>query len=340
MYRLVPKTGWQDDATKIILRFDQINGKSSCWTGWLMLRGFCLFASFGFLPQDDAAISESSFRCNSMDLPDFRSTGWFWDCCRCPLRALAIILWHRMILVGRISIILCLGTSLQCIVDYKAQLLIGDFNQAAPHMASELKTRFGLEVHADSHHPEYEDCICIFGIGSKAPGHDSDISVWRHLNGAHWPLARHYGSKPKRTDAGAENRKRKSLERWAASKAKAKANVTHARTPSASSANLTSSVGRLPPANFCSPPAMSRNSVSTASAWPWSADSTSNARCWSQYACETPHFEIISRTDTLSESNVSRFQILDFIRFHISDSSFHFRFHISDFRFQNSDFRF
>ena len=88
-------------------------------------------------------------------------------------------------------------------------------------MVSELKAR-GMDVYADSHHPKFEDCICIFGFGPKAPGRDSDISVWKH-NGAHWPLARHIGSVPKRTEAGAAKRSRKSWERWQLAKAKAKA---------------------------------------------------------------------------------------------------------------------
>ena len=109
---------------------------------------------------------------------------------------------------------------------HNAVLLIGDFNQAAPHMVAELKDRLPMPIHADSHHPTFKDCICIFGLGAQAPGQDSDISIWKHLNGAHWPLARHYGSKPKRTEQGEASRKRKSLERWAAAKARAKAKAS------------------------------------------------------------------------------------------------------------------
>ena len=111
----------------------------------------------------------------------------------------------------------------ELIKKHKAHLLIGDFNQAAPHMVSELQARLPMDVHSDSHHPTFEDCICIFGLGSKAPGRHSDISIWKHLNGAHWPLARHFGSVPRRTDAKKNERKRKGYERWATAKAKAKA---------------------------------------------------------------------------------------------------------------------
>ena len=112
--------------------------------------------------------------------------------------------------------------------NYSAHLLIGDFNQAAPKMVPELKAR-GMDVYADSHHPKFEDCICIFGFGPKAPGRNSNISVWTHLNGAHWPLARHFGSQPKKTEAGAAKRSWKSRERLQLAKAKAKAKAKAAK---------------------------------------------------------------------------------------------------------------
>ena len=115
-----------------------------------------------------------------------------------------------------------LDTIARCIAKYDAQLLIGDFNQAAPTMVMEMEKRFGLHrrsVFADSHHPR-NSCICIFSLGGVPPGNDSDISKCKHLNGAHWPLARNFGVKPKRTAEAMANRRTKAHARWDASKKK------------------------------------------------------------------------------------------------------------------------
>jgi exonuclease III len=107
------------------------------------------------------------------------------------------------------------------ITKHHAHLLIGDFNRASTDMVHHLQSR-KVVIREDSRHPLLDDCIRIFSIGPAAPGRDSKVAHWRHINGAHWPIARHFGSEPARTEAGAASRKRKGFERLEASKAKKK----------------------------------------------------------------------------------------------------------------------
>ena len=102
------------------------------------------------------------------------------------------------------------------------QLLIGDFNQAARKMVSELGPRLKVPIFEDCRHPAHDDCICIFSLGGKLPGHFCNIKKWQHLQGAHWPLAKHYGEKPGRTPDRGYLRKVKGRRRWEKARAKGK----------------------------------------------------------------------------------------------------------------------
>ena len=101
---------------------------------------------------------------------------------------------------------------------------MGDFNQAISVMEAKLQEALGgVSVSLDtSRAGDHEDCIAIYCVGQKAPSRDSDVKYWKHLNGAHWPLARHYGKKPKRKAEAESSRKQKSWDRWAAAKKRAR----------------------------------------------------------------------------------------------------------------------
>ena len=102
------------------------------------------------------------------------------------------------------------------ILRHGVHLLMGDFNQAAPHMVQEFQPLLGrVRIHADSHHPTFEDCMCIFSLGEpRPPGRDSEFKEWEPRNAAHRPLARNYGCKPKRTAVNDKARRQRAHERW------------------------------------------------------------------------------------------------------------------------------
>ena len=103
---------------------------------------------------------------------------------------------------------------------HDVHLLIGDFNQAAPKMVNELGPKLEVPIFEDCRHPALDDCMCIFSLGGKVPGHFSNIKRWQHLEGAHWPLAKHYGEKPGRTPDRRNLRKVRGRERWKKARAK------------------------------------------------------------------------------------------------------------------------
>ena len=100
-------------------------------------------------------------------------------------------------------------------------MLIGDFNQAAQHMVTDLQQHLlDTNVHLYAHDPGFEDCLAIFGFGIKAPTKETQLKRWKQLNGAHRPIALHFGKDSKRNDEAAASRKRKASLRLARSKNK------------------------------------------------------------------------------------------------------------------------
>ena len=87
---------------------------------------------------------------------------------------------------------------------YNVHIVTGDFNQASDDITSRLIRRLGVPAFLLARHHEL-DCILVI-VFKLPPYSPTSISLWKNLNGAHWPIALNFGTTKRSAKAKAKRK--------------------------------------------------------------------------------------------------------------------------------------